>query len=197
MPTDSLTVVIAPDSFGDALDSVGVSAAIATGWSSVRPDDMLVRRPMADGGEGTLAAIAAALGDAAERRSTSTTDPLGRPITADWLLMDDGRAAFIELASASGLARLASDERSPASAAAASTRGSGELVLAALNAGVERVTIGLGGSATTDGGSGLLRALGLRLLDGSGADLPDGGGRSRTWSALTQTPWIPGWRPWC
>lgn len=176
MPTDSLTVVIAPDSFGDALDSVGVSAAIATGWSSVRPDDTLVRRPMADGGEGTLAAIAAALGDAAERRSTSTTDPLGRPITADWLLMDDGRAAFIELASASGLARLASDERSPASAAAASTRGSGELVLAALNAGVERVTIGLGGSATTDGGSGLLRALGLRLLDGSGADLPDGGG---------------------
>ncbi|HEX7195406.1 MAG TPA: glycerate kinase [Candidatus Limnocylindria bacterium] len=174
--TPTLRIVIAPDSFGGALDSVGVTAAIAAGWSGVRPGDEVLRRPMADGGEGTLAAVAEALGDAAERRSQDTTDALGRPITADWLLLDEGRAAFVEMAAASGLARLEPAERTPANALLASTRGTGDLIRAALDAGVERVTIGLGGSATTDGGSGLLRALGLRLLDGDGADLPDGGG---------------------
>ena len=172
----TLRVVIAPDSFGGALDSVGVAAAIAAGWSDVRPDDELVRRPMADGGEGTLAAVAEALGDAAERRSLDTTDPLGRPITADWLLLDEGRGAFVEMAAASGLARLEPAERTPANALLTSTRGTGDLIRAALDAGAERVTIGLGGSATTDGGSGLLRALGVRLLDDGGAELPDGGG---------------------
>ena len=172
----SLTVLIAPDSFGGALDSVGVASAIAAGWSSVRPNDEILRRPMADGGEGTLAAVAAALDAAAERQSTDTTDALGRPISADWLLLDDGHGAFIEMAAASGLARLATDERTPANAMLASTRGTGDLLRAALDAGVGRITIGLGGSATTDGGSGLLRALGARLLDADGNDLPDGGG---------------------
>ena len=170
-----LRVVVAPDSFGGALDSVGVTEAIAAGWARVRPDDEIVRRPMADGGEGTLAAVAAALGDAAERRTVEATDPLGRPISADWLLLDDGRGAFVEMAAASGLARLAPEERTAASARRASTRGTGDLIRAALDAGVERITIGLGGSATTDGGAGLLRALGVRLLDEAGADLPEGG----------------------
>ena len=170
-----LRILVAPDSFGGALDSVAVAAAIAAGWSRVRPSDEVVRRPMADGGEGTLAAVAEALGPAAERRTVATTDPLGRPIEADWLLVDEGRGAFVELAEASGLARLTSDERGPESARAASTRGTGDLVRAALDAGVERITVGLGGSATTDGGSGLLRALGVRFLDGHGADLPEGG----------------------
>ena len=130
---------------------------------------------MADGGEGTLAAVAAALGDAADLRAVETTDALGRPITADWLLLDGGRGAFIEMAAASGLARLSPDERGPENARRASTRGTGDLVRAALEAGVERITIGLGGSATTDGGAGLLGALGVRLLDASGAELPEGG----------------------
>jgi glycerate 2-kinase len=171
----ALRVVVAPDSFGGALDSVAVAAAIAAGWSRVRPDDEVLRRPMADGGEGTLAAVADALGDAAERRTQATTDALGRAIEADWVLLDDGRGAFVEMAAASGLARLAPDERTPGNARRASTRGTGDLVRAALDAGVERITIGLGGSATTDGGTGLLRALGARLLDAAGADLPDGG----------------------
>jgi glycerate kinase len=171
----ALTVLIAPDSFGGALDSVDVAAAIAGGWSEVRPGDVIVRRPMADGGEGTLAAVADALGDAAERRSVATTDALGRPAEAEWLLLGDGRGAFVELAAASGLARLAPDERTPANARLASTRGTGDLVRAALDAGVERITIGLGGSATTDGGSGLLRALGARLTGADGAEIPDGG----------------------
>ena len=170
-----LRVVVAPDSFGGALDSVAVAIAIATGWSTVRPDDEILRRPMADGGEGTLAAVADALGDAAERRTLTTTDALGREIEADWLVLDGGRGAFVEMAAASGLARLTSDERTPESARRASTRGTGDLLRAALDAGVERITIGLGGSATTDGGSGLLRALGARLLDAAGADLPEGG----------------------
>jgi glycerate kinase len=169
-----MRVVIAPDSFGGALDSVGVAAAIATGWSKVRPGDEVLRRPMADGGEGTLAAVADALGDGAQRRTAETTDPLGRPISADWLLINDGRDAFIELAAASGLARLSTDERTPQNAGLASTRGTGDHVRAALDAGVERITIGLGGSATTDGGSGLLRALGATFI-GDGGDLPEGG----------------------
>jgi glycerate 2-kinase len=171
----TLRVVVAPDSFGGALDSVGVAGAIARGWSAVRPTDTVDRRPMADGGEGTLAAVAEALGASAERRSTPATDPLGRPIQADWLLLDVGRAAFIEMAAASGLARLAPDERTADSARRASTRGTGDLVRAALDAGVQRITIGLGGSATTDGGSGLLRALGVGFVGRDGRDLPEGG----------------------
>jgi glycerate 2-kinase len=170
-----LSLVIAPDSFGGALDSVGVAAAIAAGWSRVRPDDTIVRRPMADGGEGTLAAIADALGETAERRSVETTDALGRPVTADWLLLDEGRGAFVEMAAASGLAQLGPEERTPENARRASTRGTGDLIRAALDAGVERITIGLGGSATTDGGSGLLRALGARFLGRGGDEIADGG----------------------
>jgi glycerate kinase len=169
-------LLVAPDSFGGALDSVGVADAIAAGWSRARPGDEVTRIPMADGGEGTLAALSAALGDAAERRTVETTDPLGRPISAEWLLLDSGRGAFIEMAAASGLAHLGRDERTPQSARAASTRGTGDLLRAALEARVERITIGLGGSATTDGGSGMLAALGARFLDASGGELPAGGG---------------------
>jgi glycerate kinase len=171
----ALTVLVAPDSFGGALDSVGVAAAIAAGWSEMRPNDEILRRPMGDGGEGTLAAIADALGEAAERRNVETVDALGRPITADWLLLDEGRGAFVEMAAASGLARVAPEERTPANARVASTRGTGDLIRAALDAGVERITVGVGGSATTDGGSGLLRALGARFIGSDGGDLSDGG----------------------
>jgi glycerate kinase len=171
----SLTVVIAPDSFGGALDSVGVTDAIAAGWTRARPTDTVIRAPMADGGEGTLTAIAVALGERAQRRTVATVDPLGRAIEADWLLLDDGLGAFVEMAAASGLARLGVAERTPGAARAASTRGTGDLLRAALDAGVERITLGLGGSATTDGGSGMLAALGVRLLDADGAELPPGG----------------------
>ena len=172
---NSLTVLIAPDSYGGALDSVGVARAIAAGWAAVRPGDTLESRPMADGGEGTLAAVRQALGDAAEPRSVATVDPLGRAIEATWLLVDGGRAAFIEMAAASGLAHLAPAERTPDAVRRASSRGTGDLIRAALDAGVERITIGLGGSATNDGGTGILRALGARLLDVKGADLAEGG----------------------
>jgi glycerate 2-kinase len=175
MPSRSLRVVVAPDSFGGALDSVAVARAIATGWSRVRSADELLTAPMADGGEGTLAAIAAALGDRCERRMAVVRDPLGRPVTAEWLLVDEGHGAFLEMAAANGLARLAPEERTPDSARRASTRGTGELIRDALDAGVREITIGLGGSATTDGGAGMLVALGARLLNDEGAEVPDGG----------------------
>ncbi|MEX0710497.1 MAG: glycerate kinase [Chloroflexota bacterium] len=171
----SLRLVVAPDSFGGALDSVGVAEAIAVGWERARPLDSIVRVPMADGGEGTLAAVAAALGSLATRHTLATTDALGRPVLADWLLLDDGRTAFVEMATASGLALLAPAERTPASALSASTRGTGDLLRAALDAGVARVILGIGGSATTDGGSGALAALGVRFVDDGGAELPGGG----------------------
>lgn len=176
MPSRPLRVVIAPDSFGGALDSVGVAAAIVSGWSRARPEDDLIHAPMADGGEGTLAALVDALGDKVEPRTARVHDPLGREVEAEWLLLDEGRSAFVEMAAASGLARLTAAERTPANARAASTRGTGELLRAALDAGADGITIGLGGSATTDGGAGLLAALGLRLSDAEGHDLPDGGG---------------------
>ena len=167
-----MRIVVAPDSFGGALDSVDAARAVAAGWSSVRPADEVLLKPMADGGEGTLRAVAAALGSAAVSQRAETVDSLGRPIEAEWLLLDGGRVAFAELAAASGLAQIAPADRD---ARAATTRGTGRLIAAALDAGVERITIGLGGSATTDGGAGLLRELGVRFFDRSGAELPDGG----------------------
>jgi glycerate kinase len=171
-----LRVVVAPDSFGGALDSVAVAEAIGTGWRRGRPGDEVIRVPMADGGEGTLAAVAAALGDRAGRRTTDAHDALQRPIRADWLLLENGRTAFVEMAAASGLAQLKDDERTPASALAATTRGTGELLNGALDAGVSRVILGLGGSATNDGGAGMLAALGIRFLDDTGEELRPGGG---------------------
>ncbi|MEX2137219.1 MAG: glycerate kinase [Chloroflexota bacterium] len=170
-----LRILVAPDSFGGALDSVAVARAITAGWLRARPVDEVVQAPMADGGEGTLAAVAMALGERAVRNSVAAHDALGRPISADYLLLDDGRVAFVEMAAASGLAQLTTEERTPASARMASTRGTGELLRSALDAGVKQVILGLGGSATTDGGSGMLAAVGARFLDMGGADLKPGG----------------------
>ena len=173
--SDTLTVLVAPDSYGGALDSVGVARAMAAGWTRVRPMDEILSRPMADGGEGTLAAVREALGERAETRIVATSDALGRPIEAAWLLVDEGRGAFVEMAAASGLAHIAEAERTPDAVRHASSRGTGDVIRAALDAGVERITVGLGGSATNDGGTGILRALGARLLDADGGDLPEGG----------------------
>ena len=112
-----LRILVAPDSFGGALDSVAVARAIAAGWlAGAARTTRSIQAPMADGGEGTLAAVAAALGDRAVRRTVPAHDALGRPISADYLLLDDGRVAFVEMAAASGLAQLTVGERTPASA---------------------------------------------------------------------------------
>jgi glycerate kinase len=157
-------VVVAPDSFKGSLTSVEVAMALADGWHRARPKDEVMLAPLADGGEGTLVAIAAAGGW--EWRTAAATDPIGRPITARWLRSADGRRAVVELAEASGLSRLAASERDPVGA---STRGTGEVLRAVLDEGIRTITLGIGGSATTDGGAGILRALGASI-DGTDAD---------------------------
>jgi glycerate 2-kinase len=160
-----LIVLIAPDSFKGSLTSVQVARAIAGGWRNARPDDTIRLAPLADGGEGTLDAIEAAGGWT--RRSTRVTDPIGRQIEGTWLERrgTDNIAAVVELATASGLSRLRSDERDPLGA---TTRGTGELILAAVDAGARSLTLGIGGSATNDGGRGIVEALGGRVgADGS------------------------------
>ncbi|MEA2621347.1 MAG: glycerate 2-kinase [Chloroflexota bacterium] len=164
-----LTILIAPDSFKGSLSSVTVAAAIATGWSRARPNDRIEVAPLADGGEGLLDAIEAAGGwDALPAHAE---DPIGRPIEGRFLRQGD--RAVVELATASGISRLARDERD---ALMASTFGTGQILATAIGLGCRDVVLGLGGSATTDGGSGLLRALGAQFLDERGKELAPGGG---------------------
>ena len=164
-PSNRLTVVFAPDSFKGSLSSVEVARALAQGWARARPGDELLLAPLADGGEGTLAAIEAAGGW--ERHEATVNDPIGRPIEARWLRSLDRTQGVVELAEASGLSRLGRDERDPIHA---STDGTGELIRAALDAGVRRLVLGIGGSATTDGGSGIIRVLGVAHADRDGSE---------------------------
>jgi glycerate kinase len=164
-----LRVLVAPDSFKGTFSSVVVADALASGWSAVRPADEVRLTPMADGGEGTLDAVEASGGW--DRHQVAAKDPLMRTLTAAFLR--DGDRAVVELASASGLSRLPDDEYD---AMAASTFGTGQVLAAAIGLGCRDIVIGLGGSATTDGGAGLLEALGARLRDAGGADLRPGGG---------------------
>lgn len=158
-------MVIAPDSFKGSLTSVEVATALADGWRAARPDDEVSLAPLADGGEGTLVAIHAAGGW--QWQTVRASDPVGRPVEARWLRSDDGSRAVVELAEASGLSRLTSAERDPVGA---STRGTGEVLRAVLDDGIRTITLGIGGSATTDGGSGILGALGAVVSD-DGIDL--------------------------
>jgi glycerate kinase len=158
VPGRPLTILVAPDSFKGSLTSVDVARALADGWLRARPGDAMRLAPLADGGEGTLVAIEAAGGW--EWRSAGAHDPLGREIEARWLVSTDGNRAVVELAAASGLSRLAAEERD---AVAASTFGTGEVLRAVLDAGIRCIDLGVGGSATTDGGLGVLAALGLGM----------------------------------
>ena len=165
-----LRVLIAPDSFKGSLDPTAVAGALADGWRRARPLDEITLIPLADGGEGTLEAIKATRGEWLEL-PVHARDPLGRPLRATFLRRGD--EAVIEMAVASGLARLAPDERD---ALAASTFGTGQVIAAAIGLGVRDIILGMGGSATTDGGAGLLTALGARFYDQEGSDLAPGGG---------------------
>jgi len=166
-----LRIVVAPDSFKGSLTSVEVADAISMGWRAARPGDIVDVVPLADGGAGTIDALLAAGGWQA--RTVTVHDPLGRPVEARWLAADDGRRAFVEMAEASGLARVPLAER-PAAAVHASTRGTGELLCAVLDAGIRDVVLGVGGSATTDGGAGALAALGARIETADGARMGTG-----------------------
>jgi glycerate kinase len=167
-----MRVLVAPDSFKGTLAAAGVARALAAGWRQARPADVVVELPLADGGEGTLDAVAAVPG-ARMHRLPAVTGPDGRPVPARWLELP-GRRALAELAESSGLPLLAAPDP-----LGAGTQGLGEVLAAALDAGVRAVTVGVGGSASTDGGCGALSALGAEFLDGFGAVLPRGGAALR------------------
>lgn len=164
-------VLIAPDKFKGSLTAVEVAEAVRRGLlgGAGDPDRHDIRcLPVADGGDGTLeAAVVAGF----ERVEAEATGPLGHPVTTAWARRGD--TALVEMADVSGLVRLPEDGPDPM---AATSRGTGELVAAALDAGASRVVLGIGGSACTDGGAGMLEALGARLLDAGGRDLGHGGG---------------------
>jgi glycerate 2-kinase len=157
-----MRVVIAPDSFKGSITAHDAASAIADGWIRSRPDDDLVLLPQADGGEGTVDAIQAASPGAVRRSAGTVTGPDGRPVSGEWLQLPDG-TAVVELAQSSGIALMAHLDP-----LGASTRGLGEVIAAALAAGAEKLVIGLGGSASTDGGAGALEAL-------AGVEPPAGG----------------------
>lgn len=164
-----MKVVIAPDSFKESLTAAEVAEAIARGWSAVYPQAEISLKPMADGGEGTVDAVLAAAGG--ERRELQVQGPLGQSVSAHWGLLRDN-TAVIEMAAASGLHWVPRDQRD---ATVTSSFGTGELIRAALDAGVERIILGLGGSATNDCGAGLMQALGVRFLDADDRELAPGG----------------------
>lgn len=164
-----MKIVIAPDSFKESLSAHEAAQAIARGFAQVFPDADYVCVPMADGGEGTAAALLAAGGG--QWRETTVEDPLGRPITARYALLPDG-TAVMETAAASGLHLLANDERNPL---LTSTYGTGQMMADAVAHGAGHIIIGIGGSATNDAGAGMAQALGFRLQDAQGRDLPRGG----------------------
>ncbi|SFY49857.1 glycerate kinase [Streptomyces sp. F-1] len=161
-------VLVAADKFKGSLTAVQVAERVTAGLRRVVPDLPVEALPVADGGDGTVAAAVAA---GFERREVRVAGPLGEEVTAAFALRDG--TAVVEMAEASGLQRLPAGVLAPLTA---STYGSGELLRAALDAGARTIVFGVGGSATTDGGAGMLAALGARFLDGDGAPVPPGGG---------------------
>ncbi len=165
-----MRIIVAPDSFKGSLTAREAAQAMARGIRQVFPESEILEIPIADGGEGTVEALVAATRGAL--RHTTVRGPLGEPVDAAWGVLGDGRTAVIEMAAASGLTRVPAGRRDPR---ITSTFGTGELVRAALEAGLRRIILGIGGSATNDGGAGLARALGARFLDADRLDLPEGG----------------------
>lgn len=182
-----MRIVVAPDKFKGTLTAEQAAAAMAAGARRVLPDARIELHPIADGGEGTVAAFAAA---GATEVATRVDGPLGAPVTAVWARR--GAAAVVEAAQANGLDLLTP---TPQTAVAATTDGVGQLVRAVLDAGCSELVLGIGGSATTDGGTGLARALGVRFLDGSGQVLTataDTLGRLRALDATGLDPRVRG-----
>lgn len=165
-----MKIVIAPDSFKESLSALQVAEAIETGMKQILPDAEYIKVPMADGGEGTVQSLADALGG--KIITVSVTDPLGGKCQASFAVSGDGQTAVIEMASASGLHLVPPDKRNPLYT---TSYGTGEVIREALNLGVKKIILGIGGSATNDGGAGMLQALGVELLDEKGQPIGRGG----------------------
>lgn len=165
-----MKIVIAPDSYKGSVSAVAVADAMERGVRKVFPNAEVVKMPIADGGEGTVETMIEASGGTWVEETV--VGPLGEPVKAGWGIMGDGETGVIEMAAASGLP-LVGDRKNPL---ITTTYGTGELILSALNRGLKRIIIGIGGSATNDGGVGMARALGVRFLDAEGKELANGGG---------------------
>ncbi|SHE73626.1 glycerate kinase [Desulforamulus putei] len=166
-----MNILVASDSFKGSLSSMEVAQAVTTGIHRVFPQARVLAVPMADGGEGTVQALVAATGG--KLVDVKVTGPLGTPVTARFGWLPDG-TAVLEMAAASGLTLVPEEKRDPT---ITTTFGTGELIKAALDRGVSKIVMGIGGSATNDGGAGMFQALGGRLLDETGRDLGFGGGQ--------------------
>jgi glycerate 2-kinase len=166
-----MKIVIAPDSYKESLSALEVATAIEAGFREIFPAADYVKIPVADGGEGTVEAMVAATQGNIVR--LTVTGPLGEPVDAFYGLSGDARTAFIEMAAASGLELVPAAQRDPL---ITTSYGTGELIKNALDRGVDHIIIGIGGSATNDGGAGMVQALGARLLDSHGSGIGYGGG---------------------
>lgn len=163
-------LVIAPDSFKESLTALEAADAIEEGFRQIFPDSEYVRVPMADGGEGTLQSLIDATHG--EMKQATVTDPMGQSIQAAYGILGSGKQAVIEMATASGLELVPPDQRDPMKA---TSWGLGDLIRAVLDDGVSEIIIGIGGSATNDGGAGMIQSLGGKLLDKNGEQIPKGG----------------------
>ncbi|WKY60154.1 glycerate kinase [Vibrio sp. SNU_ST1] len=165
-----MKIVIAPDSFKESLSAVSVAACIEKGFREIFPDAEYVTLPLADGGEGTVDVLLQGL--AGQKRAHQVEGPLGKLVNAEWAMLEpsehnQNKTALIEIAAASGLDLLKPEQRDPL---IASSFGTGQLILEAIEQGAQTIILGLGGSATNDGGAGIVQALGGRLLDSKGQD---------------------------
>ncbi|HLO04593.1 MAG TPA: glycerate kinase [Symbiobacteriaceae bacterium] len=165
-----MRIILAPDSFKGSMTAVEAAAAMARGVRQVYPAAEVVELPLADGGEGTVDALVR--GSGGELVTLPVRGPLGGPVEASFGLLGDGETAIIEMAAASGLLLVRPEQRNPGRT---TTWGTGELIRAALDRGARQILVGLGGSATNDGGAGLLQALGARLLRADGTPIEPGG----------------------
>lgn len=164
-----MNITIAIDSFKGSLSSMEAGQAVAEGIRRVMPSAEIRIRPLADGGEGTTEALTAGLGG--ELKSLTVTGPLGRPVTASYGLIRERKMAVLEMASAAGLTLISQEERNPLEA---TTYGVGEMIRDAIGEGCRHFLVGIGGSATNDGGTGMLSALGFQFLDSEGHPIPLG-----------------------
>ena len=170
-----MKIVIAPDSFKESLSAVSVAACIEKGFREIFPDADYVILPLADGGEGTVDVLLQGL--AGQKRTHQVEGPLGELVSAEWAMLEpsehnQNKTALIEIAAASGLDLLKLEQRDPL---VASSFGTGQLILEAIEQGAQTIILGLGGSATNDGGAGIVQALGGTLLDNAGQELNRGG----------------------
>lgn len=182
------TFLLAPDSFKESMTAKEACIAMEAGLRKAFPDARFIHVPMADGGEGTVQSLVDASGG--QLVAEEVAGPLGERVLARYGILGDSATAVIETASASGIQLVSKEQRNPL---LATTYGTGELIRACLDRGIRKIIVGIGGSATNDGGAGMAEALGARFLDADGAELPRGGGSLGRLARVDVSGLIRGW----